>query len=329
MKILITGATGGLGRNACEIALQQGDTVIATGRNQTILNQLKIQGVHQVIATDLAYEPLSVQQLEHVDAIWHCAALSSPWGAYNDFYRANVIVTEQLVNAAGQAGVPYFVHISTPSLYFDYQHHHQILEDYQPKQYVNEYAKTKALAEERVLQAVKRYPKTRYVMLRPRAIFGAYDQVLIPRLQQVIAQRGFLPLPRGGDAIMDFSYAPNVVYAMYCAIQQPVISGSVFNISNQQPFKLRHVIERLLQHHMGLSFKIKTIPYPILAHLAKGMEICSKFTHKEPVLTQYSVGALNFDMTLSPVHAQRYLCYTPLVDMYTAIEQTALYFNKK
>lgn len=321
MNILITGATGGLGQNACEIAHAQGHHVIAIGRNTNILAQLQTLGM-QTVTRDLARSSLDDGLFDGVDTVWHCAALSSPWGAYDDFYAINVRATQHIMEQAGRAGVPFVVHISTPSLYFDYQHHHNVHESYQPKQYVNHYAHTKALAEQVVQQAVKSYPNTQYVMLRPRAIFGKYDTVLIPRLLNVIENKGFLPLPNAGRAVMDFTFVENVVHAMFCATK-PLTSGDVFNITNHEPMVLKDVLNQLFNTHLQLNFKIKSIPYPVLYHLAKALEWRAKWTHQEPMLTQYGVGALRFDMILDNHSAKQTLGYTPQVDMEQAIKKTA------
>lgn len=328
MKILITGATGGLGRNACEIAQKQGHQIIAIGRNSQILNELKAQGM-DIYAHDLANEPLPASLFIGVDAVWHCAALSSPWGAYEDFYRINVQATEQLMQQAGQMGVPFVVHISTPSLYFDYQHHIDIKEDYRPSNYVNHYAYTKALAEDCVQKAVQQYPKTQYTLLRPRAIFGKYDQVLIPRLLKVIHEKGFLPLPNGGRAVMDFSFADNVVQAMLLATCENLPSGEAFNVSNHQPMALQEVLNSLFINELRLDFKIKSVPYPLLYRTAQTLEWLSKWTKKEPILTPYSVGALNFDMILNADKAKTVLGYVPKVTMEEAIKQTAIWFKSQ
>lgn len=313
------------------MALGRGHQVIAVGRNKEVLNELATLG-GQTYACDLAVEWLPNHIFETVDAVWHCAGLSSPWGAYQDFYAVNVGATKQLAEQAGQAGVPYFVHISTPSLYFDYQNHLDIKEDYQPSSYVNHYAHTKALAETVILKMVQQFPQTRYIMLRPRAIFGKYDQVLIPRLLKVIEQKGFLPLPNGGRAMMDFTFADNVVEAMLCAVRTDLpsgISGQAFNITGGEPMALRAVLDNLFVDELKMDFKVKAVPYPILRTLALGLETIAKLTQKEPILTAYSVGALNFDMVLNIDKARQILGYVPKVSMAEAIGRTAVELRVK
>jgi nucleoside-diphosphate-sugar epimerase len=54
-----------------------------------------------------------------VHLIVHCAAMCSPWGLYEDFFRDNVEVTQFLVDAArAEPSVRRFIHISSPSVAF-------------------------------------------------------------------------------------------------------------------------------------------------------------------------------------------------------------------
>ena len=124
MTTLVTGATGGLGRNAVDTLLARGARVRATGRDGAQRDAFLARGADYVPADLARLTPAALDALfEGVDTVWHCAALSSPWGAYDDFYAANVRATAALAEGAVKRGVRRFVQISTPSIYFDYQHH--------------------------------------------------------------------------------------------------------------------------------------------------------------------------------------------------------------
>jgi nucleoside-diphosphate-sugar epimerase len=325
-RILVTGATGGLGRNAVDALLAKGIAVRATGRNTQVGQQLARQGA-EFVALDLATAtPAQLQALvQDTDAVWHCAALSAPWGAKADFVAANITVTKNLLDAAGRSSIERFVHISTPAIYFDYRNHWDVKESFQPAQYVNDYARTKAQAEAAVQAAVLQLPHMRSVILRPRAIFGRYDQVLIPRLCRVLAQRGGkLPLPKGGQVTLDLTYAENVVHAMWLATTHTQLaSGAVFNITNHTPAVLKDVLQQLFVDALHRPFRIVKLPYPLLAAVAQGMQTLSRLTQKEPALTPYSIGALSFDMTLNTAQASQVLGYTPPVSLAEGIDRTA------
>ncbi len=85
MKAIITGATGGLGRNLVEFLLLKGWEVIAFGRNKEIGDVLGVE-FH---AFDLSNRELTLKYFKKVAIVFHCAALSSPWGKYDSFYNRN------------------------------------------------------------------------------------------------------------------------------------------------------------------------------------------------------------------------------------------------
>jgi nucleoside-diphosphate-sugar epimerase len=326
MRILVTGATGGLGRNAVKMLIGNGVAVRATGRNINAGKALAEMGA-EFLKLDLALaKPEQVAELVRgMDAIWHCAALSSPWGAFSDFFAANVTVTQRLIDEAIKCRVPHFVHISTPAIYFDYTNHFDVAESFQPRKYVNAYAHTKALAEEVVRCAVPRSPTTRFVILRPRAIFGPHDNVLIPRLVRVLSERhGKLPLPRGGEVTIDVTYVDNVVHAMWLATtKKDLQSGMIFNITNHEPGFLKDILHSLFNDALQRPFRIVALPYMVLAGVASGMQFLSMMTKKEPPLTPYSVGAISYDMTLDNSSAKAQLGYFPPVSLAEGILRTA------
>lgn len=330
-RILVTGATGGLGRNAVRMLLGQGVQVRATGRNGSVGEQLAASGAH-FMALDLARSsPHDLRQLMHgVDAVWHCAALSAPWGRTADFIDANVTVTRRLLQSAAEHGVKRFVHVSTPAIYFDYRDRYDVPETFRPAAYVNAYAQTKAQAEDLVQQAVEQHPDMRCVILRPRAIFGPHDQVLIPRLARVLRERhGKLPLPKGGAVRIDITYVDNVVHALWLATVNPKLaSGSVFNITNHEPALLGELLQSLFRDALQQPFEIVSLPYPLLAGAARCLQFAARFTGKEPSLTPYSVGAISYDMTLDNTRARQVLGYRPVVSLAEGVRRTAEWMKK-
>ncbi|EHP40864.1 NAD-dependent epimerase/dehydratase [Cupriavidus basilensis OR16] len=326
MITLVTGATGGLGRNAIEYLLQHGLPVRATGRNAAQGEALRALGANFVPADLATLDAAQARSLlQGVDTVWHCAALSSPWGARADFHAANVNATERLADAAIAAGVARFVHVSTPSLYFDYQHHLDITESYRPRRYANHYAHTKALAEAAIRQRSGSQAATTFVMLRPRALFGPHDRVLMPRVLALMAQRrGKLPLPRAGEVLMDLTFTPNVVHAMQLASTSArVTSGHACNITNHEPRRLCQVLGQLLGDELGQPPQLRRLPYALADAVARGMETWSALSRREPAFTRYAMGVLHYDMTLDNTQAIAALGYRPAYTMDEGIRLTA------
>ena len=313
MKAIITGATGGLGRNLGEFLLKEGWDVIGFGRNENIGKNLP----YPFYSFDLSNEEETIKHFSSCDVVFHCAALSKPWGKYEQFYKANVQATKNVISAMKKHNIPKLVHVSTPSIYFNFSNQRGVVEEFSPKKFVNNYAKTKYEAEQEVLNS-----NLETVIIRPRGIFGEYDTVLIPRLEK-IAQKGFLPTIKNRNALVDVTYVGNVVYAMFLAATKSVPTNSIFNISNDEPIEINKLFS-LVMNSIGKEVKIKELPYPLLMGTASLLEFISKITnYKEPTLTKYSVGVISHDQVLDISKAKEILGYKPIYTIQEGLERYA------
>lgn len=325
MRILVTGGTGFLGRHVVWRLNASGHDVVFTGRN--------VQHADSVIAgaTRADCETRFIM-LEHgsaqshakiheaaagADAAVHCAALSSPWGRPEAFEKANIDSTQEIVDACRAQHVPRLVHISTPSLYFDFRDRIGIREDEPLPSPVNDYARTKRIAEQRVIQS----PLDSVIALRPRAIIGPYDATLLPRLLRVASVSG-LPLMRGGNALIDLTYVDNVVDAVELALSAD-LQRAVVNISNGEPIPVRTLFT-MLADAFGIELRVRRIPYPIVDAVATLLEWATIVRRDwEPPVTRYSVGLLAWSQTLDLTRARDLLGYTPQVPLAEGIRRTA------
>ncbi len=317
MRAIVTGATGGLGRNLVEFLLLKGWEVIAFGRNKEIGDVLGLE-FH---AFDLSNKELTLKYFKNVDIVFHCAALSSPWGNYNAFYSANVMATQNVIDAMSLYDIKKLVHVSTPSIYFNFTNQYDVKEDYLPKKFVNNYAKTKYEAEQVVLNN-----DIKSVIIRPRGIFGEYDQVLVPRLEK-IARKGSLPLIKNRKVIVDVTYVGNVVYALYLAATKDIPSKSIFNITNDEPMNIEDIFT-LVMNTINIDVKFKHISYTLLIGIAKLLESISKLgLTGEPLVTKYGVGVISNSQTLNISSAKDILGYTPIYTIKEGLKNYAKYRN--
>lgn len=326
MKVLVTGATSGLGRNAVEYLRRKGISVRATGRNAAMGRLLEKMGAEFVHAdlTDLVSSQAKVM-LADIDTLWHCSSFTSPWGTQEAFDLANVRATRRLGEWSVAWGVRNFIHISSPSLYFDYHHRRGIQEEFRPQRFANEFARSKAAGEEVVSLLAQANPNTRFTVLRPQSLFGPHDKVFIPRLAQMMHHYGSVLLPRGGAAMVDMTFYENAVHAMWLASQphcDSLPSGRVYNITNGEPRSLKSIVQKLIDE-LDIKCRIRSVPYPMLDMVARSMERFGNKASKEPSFTHYGVSKLNFDFTLDIARAEKELGYQPIVTLDEGIMQTA------
>lgn len=321
MKAIVTGATGGLGRNMVEFLQAQGHEVIGCGRNKSIGNSLPCK----FKSFDLADKQAVLDNFESVDVVFHCAALSSPWGRYEEFYDANVVATKNVLSAINELKIPRMVHVSTPSVYFDFEDHELIKESYLSKKFANHYAHTKYLAEQEVLNSP--LERLHVSIIRPRAIFGEYDSVIVPRIEKIVA-RTKIPFIKNKQVIVDVTYVGNVVHAMYLCATKDIPSKQVFNITNDQPMEIYSVIS-LLAKSIGIDLHMRLVNYTLMYGLAVLLETFAGFLKtKEPLVTRYSIGVIGYSQTLDISNAKKQLGYKPVYSIEQGVERYAKWRNK-
>ncbi|MBS0847760.1 NAD(P)-dependent oxidoreductase [Citrobacter sp. JGM124] len=328
MKVLVTGATSGLGRNAVDYLCAKGISVRATGQNKAmgpLLQKMGAEFIHADLTTLISSQAKAL--LANVDTLWHCSSFTSPWGTQEAFDLANVRSTRRLGEWAVAWGVQNFVHISSPSLYFDYHHHRNIQEDYRPLRFANAFARSKANSEAVIQVLAQSNPGTRFTILRPQSLFGAHDNVFFPRLVNMMRHYGSVLLPRGGEAFVDMTYVENAVHAMWQATKMKQLpSGRAYNITNNESRSLRSIVQKLIDE-LAIPCRIRSVPYPMLDIVARSMERFNNNSAKEPVLTHYGVSKLHFDFTLDITRAEKELDYQPVVSLDEGIRRTALWLK--
>ncbi|MBX7219079.1 MAG: NAD-dependent epimerase/dehydratase family protein [Blastocatellia bacterium] len=324
--MLVTGGTGFLGQHLARRLLALGHRVTVLGRNRTLGQELERAGVH--------FQPVEFHDAEAVitacrrqDFVFHCGALSAPWGKAADFHTANVLGTRHVITGCQTFGVHRLVHVSTPSIYFDFRDRENIAENEPlPTRAANEYARTKRLAETLVDEAHR--AGLPVVTVRPRAIFGPGDTVIFPRLIKAFEQ-GRLKIIGTGRNLADVTYVDNVVDGLLLAAQAEThVLGKKYNLTNGEPAPLWDIITRLLAK-LGFSFRPGYIPYAGALIAATVMETVARLIPNapEPVLTRYSVGVLAKTQTLDITAARQELGYQPKISLETGLNRFAAWWK--
>ncbi len=321
-KILITGGTGFVGQHLAYHLRAQGYQITILGRNQHKCQQLEHAGF-KVLTMDLSDRNQVIDCCQDQHVVVHCAALSSPWGKWQHFYHANVVATDNIINSCQIHGVKRLIHLSSPSIYFNYQHRRNIREtEPLPFKAANHYALSKRLAEQSITDAHQDGLET--IILRPRGIFGPGDNAIIPRLLKIHDQ-GRLPIFNQGHACIDLTYIDNVIHAIVLAITAPAkASGRQFNISNGEPMPVITILN-LLFKKLNKTLYTKSIKFNFVYRIAQGLEFIYRLPgiQAEPPITRYTAALLAFDQTLDISAAQQLLGYQPQISIDAGLTQLA------
>ena len=228
MKVLVTGASGLLGRAVAAELLAAGHEVRCFQRRPSQVAGAS-DSLGSVTDPDAVARAVSGQ-----DAVVHLAAKVSLAGDPADFDRVNVGGTRNLLAAARDAGVERFVYVSSPSVAHSGA---SIVGDdalpADPAHARGDYARTKASAELLALAADS--PEFRVVAVRPHLVWGPGDTQLVERVVER-ARHGRLPLLDSGAALIDTIYIDNAATAIAAALERvDAVHGRSYVLTNGEP----------------------------------------------------------------------------------------------
>ncbi len=225
--------------------------------------------------------------------IVHGAARSSPWGSRRDFERDNVVATRRVIDHGRANGLPRLIFLSSSSVLYEDRHQWNLTEETPlAARPVNTYAATKQQAE----TLVRQYPGP-WVILRPRAVVGPGDTVLLPRILRA-AEAGRLPLLTSPEPVVgDLIYIDNLTDCVEKAATDPAIRG-VYNLTNAEPVP---ILAWLLELFQRLEIPTPTRRVPVSRALWAAWLLEWAYTllplGKEPPITRFGVHVFAYSKT--------------------------------
>jgi nucleoside-diphosphate-sugar epimerase len=259
MRLLVTGAGGFLGRAVVAAAARRGHAVRAMVRGAP--HELPA-GAQPVLADLLAPAGLP-DAVRGVDAVIHLAAAKT-----GDLLAGNLTMTQNLLNAMAQAGVPHIVHISSLAVYdylalrsFSTLDEQTPLDDAMTDR--DDYARAKLL-QEKLIRAGATGPALKWTVIRPGMIYGP-GRLFNARVGFNI---GKLWVRTGAWARIPLTYVENCADAIILAVEMREAQGQVFNVVDDQlPTQRRYA--RLIAQRISPRPLVIPVSWTILRCIAR------------------------------------------------------------
>ncbi|MCR8668308.1 NAD-dependent epimerase/dehydratase family protein [Aestuariibaculum sp. M13] len=222
MKVLVTGSTGYIGHQLALTLAKEHITVHALCRD---IHSLKVP-LHEKIVLfegDICNKTSLKRAIKDCDYVFHTAAYTNlKCKSIQNFYQANVIGTENLLEVSLQHGIKKFVFTSSLSVYGPSYKDIPITEE-QPRlsSYANDYELTKSMAEERVAAYAKQ--GLPYVILNVSKVYGPGVKTFsngVNRLIELIAKKNVLFVPNRIEVTSNYVYIKDVVKAHIKAMKR-------------------------------------------------------------------------------------------------------------
>jgi nucleoside-diphosphate-sugar epimerase len=307
--IFITGATGLVGSHAAEEALRRGHRVKALVRPTSDTRWLDRWGVEKVPG-DLEDPEALRRGVAGADWVFNCAAKVGDWGTLEEFRRLNVAAFRLLLDAADDAKVGRFVHVSSLGVY-EGRDHFGTDETVPPAaQSLDAYTRSKVEAEELAL----RYHRERGLpvsVVRPGFIYGPRDRTVLPKLLDALRRNRFFYFG-SGDQVLNCIYVKNLVQGIFLAAEVPGAVGEVFNLTDGGRVTKKQFVGRVAEL-AGLKPPRRKIPLWLAWTLALLMEGVAKRKNSPvpPLINKARYKFLGLNLDYSIARARRVLGYDP------------------
>lgn len=321
MRLVVTGATGFIGRALVRRALADGHAVRALVRDPA---SVLPDAVERAVG-DLGRPDSLAPAMQGAEAVVHLAAQLGDWGPEAAFVRTNVEGTRALLDAARSGGVSRFVCTSSLVVYGEQLLGELPCDEDRPfgKKLVSAYARSKAAAE-RVCReaATDTFAPT---IVRPGNVFGPGSKYWVDEVVATL-RKGGVPVIDGERPLAHLAYVDNVVDLLLRAAITPAAAGRTYNVNDGDGVTWWRYLRDLAVIARARP-PSKVLPGAVAAAAAVVMETAARAVRRKtrPLLTREAVRLFRARAALPIARAETELRYRPPVSYATALERVRAY----
>lgn len=220
IRVLVTGASGFIGRKLAFTLAEMGYDVIALCRNADHPFLLPHPNI-QFVKGDVMDKPSLLRAMKNCHEVYHTAAMAKMWCKNEqDFYDVNVVGTRNVLECALQSGINKVVHTSTCGVWGPTLNLPVGEDDPRAVGFPISYERTKYLAELEVKEYVKRGLDV--VIVNPSRVYGdgpITDSNTVSKMVSGYVNGTWHFIPGDGNAIANYVFVDDVVSGQIAAMQ--------------------------------------------------------------------------------------------------------------
>ena len=232
MRVFLTGGTGFIAGHVARQLRTRGDDVVALVRSPEKAGALRESGC-ELVEGDLAAVEAIKRGIESCDAVIHAGAVYKvgiPKSEHAAMYESNVTGTENVLDAAIDAGIGRIVYVSTCAV-FGNTDGKLVEEGFQRESdFPSEYERTKTLAHEIAEDRIAKGAPI--VIVQPGGVYGPDDHSEIGNMIEQV-RTGKLPAKAFPDSGFMFGYVEDIAAGIVLGLDKGRI-GEAYIISGTQ-----------------------------------------------------------------------------------------------
>ena len=312
-KVLITGASGFLGKRLTETLTEKGYAVRVLIRKLSKIDLFKRLGV-DIHYGDIRDEIILKKAINGMDYVVHAAAAQE--GDWDTFDQTTIKGTANVFKFAKALDVKRMIYISSMSIYqisglkssSIISEDAKFEEDPQARGF---YSWSKVEAEKIIRQAISSKVGVQAVILRPATIYGPEGPVFTPLIGVSLFDKIFVVL---GKASMKLPlvYIDNLIDSIIIAIEKEGVDGEVFNIIDDVQISKREYVRKYIKKAFPHSISI-FLPYPLVYAAVLAQEIIFKSARRKPILTRYRLISASTEIRYDNSKAKEKLGWIPKI----------------
>lgn len=286
MKLLITGATGFVGKSLCAELIKQGLTVFAAVREKAAIENTTPVVIGNIDkATDWNFALFDIDVVIHLAARVHVMQekVADP---LDEFRKVNVDGTLNLARQAAMSGVKRFIYVSSVKVNGEHTALDKPFTESDHPSPQDPYGLSKLEAEKGLLE-IAQQTGMQIVIIRPPLVYGAGVKANFLSMMRTV-KRG-MPLPLGAiHNKRSFVYVGNLVSLIMRCIDHPAAANQVFLVSDGDDLSTSALLKECA---VALDVKSRLLPVS-----QKMIEIGAAMLGKRAV-AQRLCGNLQVDIT--------------------------------
>ncbi len=320
-KVLVTGAAGFIGSHLVEALKEKGYSIVCLAHPED--NTFHLESLDlKVIRGDLADSHALERAVDGVEVIYHLAGILFNRNP-DSLFKTNYVGTKNIVNACKSKKIHLkrFLYVSSASV--SGPTGEKIMNEECLCRPINDYGKSKLLAEQFLMSPQNIYPTT---IIRPVQVFGPRglnSLFLICR----VAKKGFLPDFIQGR--LSLGFIDDIVRGIIQACEHPQTEGEIYLIGENRIYFLSEIIRVFSKAVRQNLIRIR-LPYVFLYSIAAVVEFFCKIKTTAPPLTRWLVHsyARQFEWCYDTSKAERDFGYRSETSLEEGAKITVEWFKK-